>query len=1218
MRAAERGLTPDDLAALGRRHERAEWVAAAQLYREYLDVTRLRQATPDAGERFDPAVVVDEAAEALLAWDDEVPRAPRPRWRLVVVDDHQESTAATARLLRVLADDGARVVLLADPDEAVQTFRGATPALVGRAGGTGRGLGELDAETLVLGTVWRQGTALRAVTTAVTQEIGAVAGVRHRRAVSTTSPEVPTGHARVAILPSSAQEAAYVAHALRAAHLEQRGPVGPDGRRRAVRRAGRRSAARTRRGVGPGVRGGQRRPAARGAGRAAAAARAAVRPGPVDPRRRGGDRAADVAVRRCRRGRAAPGATGAACRGAGRRGRARERRPARGDARGPGPHRDAAGHGPARAAAARDPARRGPPGRAGARRDGADRPVGPVVGRRPGRAVAPVGARGRDGGRAGGSRPRRGPRALPGGRDLRRPAAAGAAARVRRLPRVAGPAVGQPGGAVGPAGRPCRCSHRPGPRAASGTSSWWPASRTAPGRTCGCATRCSGPRRWSSCWPGGPPTARWRAPRRGPRCSPTSCARSRSRPPVPAGRCWSPPWRTPTSSRRRSSTSSSRPTTRTSQPATTPTPGSPPRRPPWTCAGWWVPCAPGSRRVRPFPAGSVDREAAALLARLAREGVEGADPAGWYGLAPVTTKAPLWTPDEKVPVSPSKAETVTTCALRWALEAAGGTVADGASQTLGTLVHAIAEALPRGTEAEMLAELDRRWPELGLRPGWPATAERRRAEKMIARLAGYVAAAGEAVLREAPFSVELDRALLRGRGRPGGGRRRRRRADRRPQDRQACAEHVRHGRQPAARQLPAGRHRGGRSRGCRRARGRPARSSSSSPSGRRPRSGPRAPSGRRGRRRAGPAPWSTASRRRWPRPRSPRAPTTCARCARCGRAARSAPRAGRWSSDHARSRDGPVRVEIARLLERDPPTAEQVEIIEAPLEPLLVVAGAGSGKTETMAGRVVWLIANGLVAPHEVLGLTFTRKAAGELGDRVRLRLRRLLRAMPAAGVPLPPAFLAGDGRRGDGAPGGGLDLARPTVSTYNSYAASLVTDHALRLGIEPTSRLLGEAGQWQLAHEVVESWAGDLDTEAATSTVVEAVLSLSGALVEHLRTPARGPRGDRGPRCGDPRDPGRPPEEGAVRRGRHAGPLARGARPDARRRGGVPPAQAASPTRSTSATRSRSPRDWPARWRRWAARSARGTGSSCSTSTRTPRTRSSSCSRRCSAAGTR
>lgn len=250
MRAAERGLRPEDLAARGRRHDRPEWVAAAHLYREYLDVTELRQSTPDAGDRYDPAVVVDEAAQALLAWDDELPGAPRPRWRLVVVDDHQESTAATARLLRVLADDGARLALFADPDEAVQTFRGASPALVGRAPVAGRGLGELGADRLVLGTAWRQGPALRGVTAAVTQEIGAVAGVAHRRATArgtgaatehgpspavehrprgasgpgTTGPETAgpdRSTARVAILPSAPQEAAYVAHALRAAHLER-------------------------------------------------------------------------------------------------------------------------------------------------------------------------------------------------------------------------------------------------------------------------------------------------------------------------------------------------------------------------------------------------------------------------------------------------------------------------------------------------------------------------------------------------------------------------------------------------------------------------------------------------------------------------------------------------------------------------------------------------------------------------------------------------------------------------------------------------------------------------------------------------------------------------------------------------------------------------------------------------------------------------------------
>lgn len=176
-------------------------------------------------------------------------------------------------------------------------------------------------------------------------------------------------------------------------------------------------------------------------------------------------------------------------------------------------------------------------------------------------------------------------------------------------------------------------------------------------------------------------------------------------------------------------------------------------------------------------------------------------------------------------------------------------------------------------------------------------------------------------------------------------------------------------------------------------------------------------------------------------------------------------------------------VRIAEMLGRPRPTDEQVAVIEAPLAPMLVVAGAGSGKTETMAARVVWLIANEWVAKEAVLGLTFTRKAAGELAERVQSRLVQLDRALGKDGAALSM-------------------LDRPAISTYNSYAASLVGDHALRIGIEPGARLLSEASQWQLAAEVVESWAGDLQTDAAFSTVVGAVLSLSGALSEHLLSP--------------------------------------------------------------------------------------------------------------------
>ncbi|NAZ83446.1 UvrD-helicase domain-containing protein [Kineococcus sp. R8] len=183
-------------------------------------------------------------------------------------------------------------------------------------------------------------------------------------------------------------------------------------------------------------------------------------------------------------------------------------------------------------------------------------------------------------------------------------------------------------------------------------------------------------------------------------------------------------------------------------------------------------------------------------------------------------------------------------------------------------------------------------------------------------------------------------------------------------------------------------------------------------------------------------------------------------------------------------------VEIAERLGRPRPTPEQVAVIEAPVEPLLVVAGAGSGKTETMSSRVVWLVANGLVRPEDVLGLTFTRKAAGELAERVRRRLR----ALRSRGI---------GATAGRGAGGGALDDGEPVVATYHAYAASLVTDHGLRLGIEPQSTVLSDAGAWQLASEVVETWRGDLpDVEAAATTLAAALLQLAGECAEHLVDP--------------------------------------------------------------------------------------------------------------------
>ncbi|GLZ81949.1 ATP-dependent DNA helicase [Actinorhabdospora filicis] len=187
-------------------------------------------------------------------------------------------------------------------------------------------------------------------------------------------------------------------------------------------------------------------------------------------------------------------------------------------------------------------------------------------------------------------------------------------------------------------------------------------------------------------------------------------------------------------------------------------------------------------------------------------------------------------------------------------------------------------------------------------------------------------------------------------------------------------------------------------------------------------------------------------------------------------------------------------VELSRLLgDEFPPTPQQAAVIEAPLSPTIVVAGAGSGKTATMAARVVWLIANGFVRPEHVLGLTFTRKAAAELGQRVRRRLARL------AGL---SAFQNDRTDRGE-VEDESAELGEPTVSTYHSYAARVVGEHGLRAGLDAQTRMLSEASAWQLADSVVRSYGGDMShVDFTLDTVVDRVRALAGELAEHLCGP--------------------------------------------------------------------------------------------------------------------
>jgi DNA helicase II / ATP-dependent DNA helicase PcrA len=181
------------------------------------------------------------------------------------------------------------------------------------------------------------------------------------------------------------------------------------------------------------------------------------------------------------------------------------------------------------------------------------------------------------------------------------------------------------------------------------------------------------------------------------------------------------------------------------------------------------------------------------------------------------------------------------------------------------------------------------------------------------------------------------------------------------------------------------------------------------------------------------------------------------------------------------------------------PTAEQAAVIGGPLAPMAVIAGAGSGKSETMAARLVWLVANQMVSPDRVLGLTFTRKAAAELAGRVRDRLTGLRRAgLVFAGIaPLP-------GPAEDGSVFDSAEAGDPVIATYHSYAGRLVGDHALREGLEPSLRLITPAVSWRLAARVVAAYDGAMDsTDWTPATVTYAVLTLAGEMAEHLREPA-------------------------------------------------------------------------------------------------------------------
>lgn len=171
-----------------------------------------------------------------------------------------------------------------------------------------------------------------------------------------------------------------------------------------------------------------------------------------------------------------------------------------------------------------------------------------------------------------------------------------------------------------------------------------------------------------------------------------------------------------------------------------------------------------------------------------------------------------------------------------------------------------------------------------------------------------------------------------------------------------------------------------------------------------------------------------------------------------------------------------------------PPTPQQSAVISAPPQgSYIVVAGAGAGKTETMAARVVWLVANGYVLPEHVLGLTFTRKAANELGQRIRGRLETLARSGFREQLP------ADDPRHE------ALRNISPAVSTYDSYAGNIVGEYGLLAPVEPSGRIISDAEKWMITRQLLLDHDREMQTSRSMVTVIDFIHRLSDEMDNHL-----------------------------------------------------------------------------------------------------------------------
>jgi DNA helicase-2/ATP-dependent DNA helicase PcrA len=147
-------------------------------------------------------------------------------------------------------------------------------------------------------------------------------------------------------------------------------------------------------------------------------------------------------------------------------------------------------------------------------------------------------------------------------------------------------------------------------------------------------------------------------------------------------------------------------------------------------------------------------------------------------------------------------------------------------------------------------------------------------------------------------------------------------------------------------------------------------------------------------------------------------------------------------------------------------TGEQLAAVQAAPASQLLVAGAGTGKTTVMARRILHLVESAQAGPDQILGLTFTNKAAAHLKAKVRDALG------PDADV---------------------------SVGTYHSFGASLVADHALELDLHPATRVLNRAQAWQLLYGVFDEFRFRHRRTLFPQILLDQALTLASRCADHL-----------------------------------------------------------------------------------------------------------------------